>query len=74
MKPLKFWKDAKSARVTEQNPILYRRLECISWDLELLWIAWKVFSTYLEGNRRWVPLFYSTYSTSVHLMVHVDSQ
>ena len=32
------------------------RVKCISRDLKLLWIAWKVSSTYLEGNLYWVPL------------------
>ena len=43
--------------MTEQIQILKRRLECISRDLKVLWIALKVFSLYLGGNRRWVPLF-----------------
>ena len=43
-------------RMTEQIQILKRLLECISRDLELLWIAQKVFSMYLGENRRWVPM------------------
>ena len=40
----------------EQIWILQRRLECISKKLKVLWIALKVFSMYLGGNRRWVHL------------------
>ena len=43
--------------MTEQIQILKLRLECISRDLKVLWIAGNVFSMYLEGNRRWVPLY-----------------
>ena len=43
-------------RYREQMQILMRRLECISRDLKVLWIASKVFLMYLWGNRRWVPL------------------
>ena len=42
--------------MTEQVQILQRRLECLSRDLKVLWIALKVFSVYLRGRRRWVPL------------------
>ena len=42
--------------MTEQIQILKRLIECISRDLEVLWIAQKVFSMYLGENRRWVPL------------------
>ena len=42
--------------MTEQIQILWRRFECISRDLKVLWIASKVFSMYVGGNRRWVPL------------------
>ena len=41
--------------MTEQIKILYRRLECISEDLKVLWIA-LMFSMNLGGNRRWVLL------------------
>ena len=43
-------------RMTEQIQILQRRLECISRDLKVLWIALNDFSMHLGGNRRWVPL------------------
>ena len=43
-------------RYREQMQILMHRLECISRDLKVLWIASKVFLMYLGGNRRWVPL------------------
>ena len=36
---------------------LKQAIECISRDLKVPWIAQKVFSMHLEGNRRWVPLF-----------------
>ena len=42
--------------MTEQIQILKRLIECISRDLEVLWIVQKVFSMYLGENRRWVPL------------------
>ena len=42
--------------MTKQTPILERCLECIPRDLKVLWIALKVISMYLGGNRRWVPL------------------
>ena len=40
--------------MTEQIQVLWRRLEYISRDLKVRWIAQKVFSMYLGGNRRWV--------------------
>ena len=43
-------------RYREQMQILMHRLECISRDLKVLWIASKVFLMYLGGNRLWVPL------------------
>ena len=43
-------------RYREQMQILMHRLECISRDLKVLWIASKVFLMYLGGNRRWLPL------------------
>jgi len=43
--------------MTEQIQILKLRLECISRDLKGFWIAENVFSMYLGGNRRWVPLY-----------------
>ena len=39
LKPLQFRKDSSSPRMTEQIQILQRRLECISRDLKVLWIA-----------------------------------
>ena len=55
-KPLKFRKDSSSPRMTEQIQTLQLLLECISRDLKVLWIAKKVSSMHLGGNRRWVPL------------------
>ena len=46
--------------MTEQIQILKRRLECSSRGLKVHWIAQKVFSMYLGGNRRWVPLCSTT--------------
>ena len=42
--------------MTEQIQILQRRLECFSRALKELATALKVFSMYLGGNSRWVPL------------------
>ena len=51
-KPLKFRKDSSSPRMTEQIQTLQLLLECISRDLKVLWIAKKVSSMHLGGNRR----------------------
>ena len=40
--------------MTEQIEMFQRRLECISRDLKVLWIAWEEFSMYLGGNRLWM--------------------
>ena len=42
LKPL-YRRDPSSPRMTEQVQILKRRLECISRDLKVLWIALKCF-------------------------------
>ena len=42
LKPL-YRRDPSSPRMTEQVQILKRRLECISRDLKVLWIALKSF-------------------------------
>ena len=43
--------------MTEQIQILQRRLlGCIARGLKVLWMALKVLSVYLGGNRRWVSL------------------
>ena len=46
--------------MTEQIQSLQRRLECVSRYLKVLWIAQKVFSVYLGGHRRWMPLILTT--------------
>ena len=52
-----YFEDSSSPRMTEQIQLLQRRLECISRDPKVLWIAQKVFLIYLRGNRCWVPLY-----------------
>ena len=42
------------------------RLESISRDLKVLWIAQKVFSVHLEGKRRWVPLKHYDLHTKIY--------
>ena len=42
LKPL-YRKDSSSPRMTEQVQILKHRLECISRDLKVLWVALKCF-------------------------------
>ena len=62
LKPLKFRRDSSSrpSDVRTEIQILYRRLEYISKDLKVISTALKkcfsLFSMYLGGNRRWVPL------------------
>ena len=51
--------------MTEQIQSLLRRLEYTSRDLKVLWRARIVFSVYLGGNRRWVPLILSNSCTSI---------
>ena len=55
-KPFYFRMGSSSPRITGLAQILKPRLEYISRYLQGLRIALKVFSMFVGGNRRWVPL------------------
>ena len=42
LKPLWFRKDSSCPRMTEEIQILQRRLECISRDLKVFWIVYRI--------------------------------